>query len=108
VEVLSAYLPRANVGHSHTKGPLEGEAQFKGVTTDLNKIVDQRTTRCHGEGRREKNYISQLNKHFQVICKCSVILQHGKVTAFMSFTLLVHVDGSINEDTMGGTSHKEH
>lgn len=76
----STYLPCTNAGNSLTKWSLKGEAKLKGITANLNEIVDQSTKCCHGECRWEKNYISQLNKHFQVICECSIILQHRKMT----------------------------
>jgi len=79
-KAASTYLPCTNVGNSLTKRSLKGEAKLKGIAANLNEIVDQSTKCCHGESRWEKNYISQLNKHFQMIRKCSIILQHRKMT----------------------------
>lgn len=80
LKAASTYLPCTNVGNSLTKRSLKGEAKLKGIAANLNEIVDQSTKCCHGECWWEKNYISQLNKHFQMICECSIILQHRKMT----------------------------
>lgn len=64
MKVSPAYLPCADVGHPLTEGPLKREAQFEGVTADLDEVVDESADRRHGEGRREENHVTQLDKHF--------------------------------------------
>jgi hypothetical protein len=51
LKVSFAYLPCANVRNSLAEGPLKGEAQLEGITTDLDEVVNESADRCHGEGR---------------------------------------------------------
>ena len=71
-------LPDSNVFHSDSKGSLIRVAQFEGIATDLDQIVEQSTHCSQWKGRGEESDVAKLDAHFQVVLKGIVILQKIK------------------------------
>ena len=68
-------LPDSNVFHSDSKGSLIRVAQFEGIATDLDQVVEQSTHCSQWKGRGEESDVAKLDAHFQVVLKGVVILQ---------------------------------
>lgn len=60
-------LPLADALHSESKGPLQTSAELKGVTADLNDVVDERAHGSQREGRGEEHHVAKLDKHLLVV-----------------------------------------
>ncbi len=60
-------LPLANALHSDPKGPLQAGAEFKGVTADLNDVVDECAHGSQREGRGEEHHVAKLDKHLLIV-----------------------------------------
>ena len=71
---FSSDLPNSNALHLDSKWSLKRVAEFEGVTTDLNQVVQQSTHPSQWKGRREESDVAKLDEHFQVVLKGVIIL----------------------------------
>lgn len=60
-------LPLADALHSNSKGPLQTSAKLKGITANLNDVVDESTHGSQREGWREEHHVAKLDKHLLVV-----------------------------------------
>lgn len=62
-----SYLPLADALHTDSKGPLQAGAELKGITADLNDVVDESAHGSQRKGRGEEHHVAKLDKHLLVV-----------------------------------------
>lgn len=60
-------LPLADAGYSDSKRPLQTSAELKGITADLNDVVDESAHGSEWKGRGEEHHVAKLDKHLLVV-----------------------------------------
>ena len=60
--------------HPLAKWSLQGHAEFEGIASDLNDVVEEGTEGCQRKGRGEEGHVAELDEHLQVVLVGILIL----------------------------------